>query len=55
MSGKMALRFQGRDIDALKAVANAYNERSLKEFEHCVNNYAQGNIYNFYCEQRTSK
>ncbi len=30
----------GRDVDALRLVANAYKQRSLKDFQETVNSYS---------------
>ena len=32
-SGKLALRYSGRDLEAMKAVASSAKARSLKEFQ----------------------
>lgn len=37
---KNVLKFQSRDIDAMKAIANAYSNRSLKEFETALVTYS---------------
>lgn len=42
VSGKIALRYQGRDVEALRAVATAYQNRSLLEFEQALTNYREG-------------
>eukprot|EP00999_Lentomonas_sp_LEN2_P002589 NODE_470_length_1463_cov_100.042665_g437_i0.p1 GENE.NODE_470_length_1463_cov_100.042665_g437_i0~~NODE_470_length_1463_cov_100.042665_g437_i0.p1 ORF type:complete len:429 (-),score=91.20 NODE_470_length_1463_cov_100.042665_g437_i0:53-1339(-) len=39
VSGKMALKYTGRHIDAMVAVAKASQNRSLKEFEKVLNDY----------------
>jgi hypothetical protein len=42
ITGKMAQKYQGRDIDAMKAVANAHKNRSLSEFQASLKNFEQG-------------
>ncbi|KAK9468488.1 hypothetical protein V1512DRAFT_259611 [Lipomyces arxii] len=39
LSGKMAQKYAGRDIDAMKAVAMAHSNRSLKQFEEALETY----------------
>ena len=36
MTGKLALKFRGPEVDAMKAVATAYQNRSLHEFEQVL-------------------
>ncbi len=36
VAGKLALKYSSRQVDAIKAVAKAYKERSLQEFEKVV-------------------
>jgi 26S proteasome regulatory subunit N6 len=40
----MAQKYQGRDIDAMKAVANAHKNRSLSEFQAALKNFEKGNF-----------
>lgn len=39
MSGKLAVKYAGRDLDAMKAVAEASHRRSLSEFQAAVKDY----------------
>ncbi|KAI0244572.1 26S proteasome regulatory subunit rpn6, partial [Massospora cicadina] len=39
ISGKLGMKYAGRDIDAMKRVAEAHRNRSLKEFENVLNEY----------------
>jgi 26S proteasome regulatory subunit N6 len=39
VNGKYGLKYPGRDIDAMKAVAKVYANRSLKEFQEALNQY----------------
>ena len=42
MTGKMALKYNGRHIDAMKAVASAYKTRSLKDFQKALTDFVEG-------------
>lgn len=39
LKNKNVVKFQSRDIDAMKAIAQAYADRSLHEFEQALNTY----------------
>lgn len=39
IEGKLAQRYAGRDIDAMKAVAKAHEDRSLEQFEKALKEY----------------
>ena len=40
MSGKLALKYQGAGIEAMKKVANASKDRSLADFQAAVKEYS---------------
>jgi len=42
VNGKYGLKYPGRDIDAMKAIAKVYANRSLKEFQEALNQYNHG-------------
>ena len=42
IEGKMAQKYPGRDIEAMKAVAKAHEERSLEKFEKALKEYKGG-------------
>lgn len=44
ITGKMAQKYQGRDIDAMSAVAKAHKNRSLSEFQESLNNFKPGTV-----------
>lgn len=39
MTSKQALKYAGRNLDAMKAIARAHSDRSLEEYEHALHNY----------------
>jgi len=39
ITGKLALKYAGRDIDAMKAIARAHSNRSLAEFERALDDF----------------
>lgn len=42
INGKLALRYAGREVDAMKAIATAHKNRSLNEFETALAIYKDG-------------
>mmetsp|Transcript_406 Transcript_406/g.1409 ORF Transcript_406/g.1409 Transcript_406/m.1409 type:complete len:420 (-) Transcript_406:68-1327(-) len=40
LSGKLALKYAGRDLSAMKAIADAHKSRSLQDFEKTLKTYA---------------
>jgi 26S proteasome regulatory subunit N6 len=40
--GKIASKYQGNEVEAMKAVANAYQNRSLKDFEAALVKFKNG-------------
>lgn len=44
IEGKMAQKYAGRDIEAMKAVAKAHEERSLEKFEVALKEYKGGEL-----------
>ncbi|CUM62938.1 uncharacterized protein PRCAT00000498001 [Priceomyces carsonii] len=40
LSHKNVKKYQSRDIDAMKSIANAYSNRSLKDFENSLSTYS---------------
>lgn len=40
LNNKNVIKYQSKDIDAMKAIATAYSNRSLKEFEDSLNTYS---------------
>eukprot|EP01135_Chromosphaera_perkinsii_P011229 Nk52_evm10s2367 gene=Nk52_evmTU10s2367 len=39
MSGKLVLKYAGRDLDAMRGIAKAHSDRSLAELEKCVKGF----------------
>lgn len=44
VSGKMAIKYQGRVLDSMKAVAAACKARSLQDFEKSLASYSEGGL-----------
>lgn len=42
INGKLALRYAGADVEAMKAVATAHQNRSLQDFETALKTYPSG-------------
>lgn len=42
LSGKHAVQYQGRDVDAMRRVADAYKDRSLETLEQALREYREG-------------
>lgn len=42
ITGKVALKYAGSEVEAMKAVANAHQNRSLQEFETALATYPNG-------------
>lgn len=42
ITGKVALKYAGSEVEAMKAVANAHQNRSLQEFETALATYPVG-------------
>eukprot|EP00775_Hariotina_reticulata_P010484 gene10484-10643_t len=41
ISSKAGLKYVGKDVDAMRAVAKAYQDRSLREFQGCLDSYKE--------------
>lgn len=44
VGGKAALKYAGVEIEAMKAVANAHQNRNLQEFETALATYTDGKM-----------
>jgi len=44
INGKYGLKYTGRDIDAMKAVADVYSKRSLRDFQDVLQKYHHGSF-----------
>ena len=41
--GKLTQKYQGDEVEAMKAIAKAHENRSLSEFEHALLKFKNGN------------
>jgi 26S proteasome regulatory subunit N6 len=46
LNGKYGLKYIGRDLDAMKSIADVYSKRSLKDFQDALVKYHHG-IYHY--------
>jgi 26S proteasome regulatory subunit N6 len=44
LNSKVALKYRGVEVDAMKAVATAHQNRSLQEFEQALAAYRDGEL-----------
>lgn len=49
ITGKVALKYAGSEVEAMKAVANAHQNRSLQEFETALATYPNGKEEEYPC------
>jgi 26S proteasome regulatory subunit N6 len=42
IAGKMALKYRGPELEAMKAIADAHQERSIQSFEKALATYTKG-------------
>ena len=47
INGKLAEKYKGSQIDAMKAIATAHDKRSLLDFEQALIKYKKGNCVDF--------
>lgn len=44
LNGKYGLKYTGRDLDAMKSIADVYSKRSLKDFQDALVKYHHGTL-----------
>ena len=47
LNGKYWLKYTGRDLDAMKSIADVYSKRSLKDFQDALVKYHHGTLYSW--------
>jgi 26S proteasome regulatory subunit N6 len=43
LNGKYASKYAGRDLEAMKSIAQAHNKRSLQDFQRVLKEFQNGN------------